>query len=94
MHHAGPPSGRRRTRPCSPPAVCRLSAADALGIFVIIRAHPTRPFCGNWGSMLSEWELWACAQHYVKRHGEDAAVMAAFRCDELLAAGDTEGVRH
>jgi hypothetical protein len=44
--------------------------------------------------MISEWELWACAQHYVTEHGENAAVHAAFRCDELLAAGDRQGVRH
>ena len=27
----------------------------------------------------------------VKRHGEDAAIQAAMRADELLAAGDVEG---
>jgi hypothetical protein len=45
-------------------------------------------------SLLSEWELWACAQHYVTRHGEDAAVIAAMRCDELLNASDFEGARN
>jgi hypothetical protein len=45
-------------------------------------------------SLLSEWELWACAQHYVTRHGEDAAVFAAMRCDELLNASDFEGARN
>nr|WP_243415148.1 hypothetical protein [Altererythrobacter segetis] len=44
-------------------------------------------------SSISDWELWACAQHYVAEHGEDAGVMAAFRCDELLDAGDHEGAR-
>lgn len=44
--------------------------------------------------MLSEWELWACAQHYVTEHGEDAGVMAALRCDELLDACDYEGARN
>jgi hypothetical protein len=42
---------------------------------------------------LSEWELWACANHYVAQHGEDAPVMAAMRCDELLDACDYEGAR-
>jgi hypothetical protein len=45
-------------------------------------------------SLLSDWELWACAQHYVAQHGDDAAVMAAFRCDQLLDAGDHEGARN
>jgi len=43
--------------------------------------------------MLSEWELWASAQHYVSQHGEDAPVIAAMRCDELLDACDYEGAR-
>jgi hypothetical protein len=42
--------------------------------------------------VISDWELWACAQHYVSRHGEDAGVMAGMRCDELLRAGDFAGV--
>ena len=45
-------------------------------------------------SLLSEWELWACAQHYVTQHGEDAAVFAALRCDELLNASDFKGARN
>jgi hypothetical protein len=43
--------------------------------------------------MLSDWELWACAQHYVSEHGEDAGLAAAMRCDELLDACDYEGAR-
>ena len=41
--------------------------------------------------MLSEWELWACANHFVNEHGEDAAIFAAFRADELAEAGDERG---
>jgi len=44
--------------------------------------------------MLSEWELWACAHRYVTEHGEDAGVIAAMRCDELLEARDYEGARN
>ena len=43
--------------------------------------------------MLSDWELWACANAYVDRHQEDAPVIAAMRCDELLEEGDLAGVR-
>jgi hypothetical protein len=43
--------------------------------------------------MIPEWELWACAHHYVTEHGKDAGVFAAMRCDELLGAGDFEGAR-
>lgn len=43
--------------------------------------------------MLSDWELWACANHYVRRHAEDAPILAAMRADELLAEGDMEGAR-
>lgn len=43
--------------------------------------------------MISEWELWACANHYVARHGADAPIIAAMRADELLAEGDLGGAR-
>ena len=43
--------------------------------------------------MITEWELWACANHYIREHGEDAAIMAAIRADELLAMGDMAGSR-
>lgn len=44
--------------------------------------------------MLPQWELWACAHHYVTQHGQDAAVMAGMRCDELLKGGDYEDARN
>jgi hypothetical protein len=44
--------------------------------------------------MLSEWELWACAHHYVKKHDVDAPIVAAMQADELLDAGDVDGVRN
>jgi hypothetical protein len=45
-------------------------------------------------TLLSSWELWACAQHYITEHGEDAAIIAAMRCDELFEAGDLAGVKN
>ena len=45
-------------------------------------------------SLLSEWELWACAQHYVMRHGEDAGLIASMRSNELLDACDYDGARN
>ena len=44
--------------------------------------------------MLSDWELWACANDYLTKHGEDAPIIAAMRCDELLDACDYEGARN
>jgi hypothetical protein len=44
-------------------------------------------------TLLPEWELWACAQHYITEHGADAPVIAAMRCDQLLDACDYEGAR-
>lgn len=43
--------------------------------------------------MISDWELWACGNSYIKRHQEDAPVFAAMRCDELLEQGDVAKVR-
>lgn len=45
-------------------------------------------------SLLSDWELWACAQYYVTQHGKDAGVIAALRCDALFAEGDLDGARN
>ena len=41
--------------------------------------------------MLSEWELWGCAQEMIRQHGFDAPIFAAMRADELLEAGDRDG---
>ncbi len=41
--------------------------------------------------MLSEWELWACANEAIRQHGFDAPIHAAMRADELLEAGDLDG---
>jgi hypothetical protein len=43
--------------------------------------------------MITEWELWACANYFVREHGEDAPIVAAMRADELLAEGNLEGMR-
>jgi hypothetical protein len=42
--------------------------------------------------MLTDWELWACAHRYVREHDFDAPVFVALRLDELLEAGDLDGV--
>lgn len=42
-------------------------------------------------SMLTDWELWACANEYVRQHGVDAPIVAAMRADKLLEAGDLDG---
>jgi hypothetical protein len=43
--------------------------------------------------MLTDWELWACANHYIIKHQADAAIVAAMRADELMAQGDLAGAR-
>lgn len=43
--------------------------------------------------MIDDREIWACANFYLKNHGENAQVLAARRADELLAAGEAEGHR-
>ena len=45
------------------------------------------------GGAISEWELWACANHYVQKHDEDAPIIAAMRVDELFAQGDLAGAK-
>ncbi len=41
--------------------------------------------------MIADVDIWRAASLLIKRHGDDAAVVAAQRADELLAAGDLEG---
>jgi triphosphoribosyl-dephospho-CoA synthetase len=36
-------------------------------------------------------DIWRAANLLVKRHGEDAAIEAAQRADEMLKRGDIEG---
>jgi hypothetical protein len=40
---------------------------------------------------IADIDIWRGADLLMKQHGEDAAVVAAQRVDELLAQGDTEG---
>lgn len=42
--------------------------------------------------VLTEWELWACANEMVRQHGFDAPILAGIRADELLECGDFDGV--
>ena len=44
--------------------------------------------------ILSDWELWACANEYVRQHGFDAPIFAAMRADELDAECDIDGARN
>jgi hypothetical protein len=44
--------------------------------------------------ILSDWELWACANETLKQHGEEAALSAATRADALLEKGDQDGVHN
>lgn len=44
--------------------------------------------------MLSEWELCACANHYIRKYSDDAPIHAAMQADKLLAEGDLEGAKN
>ena len=43
--------------------------------------------------MTEDIDIWRAAHLLVKRHGADAATVAAQRADELLAEGDLDGER-
>lgn len=45
-------------------------------------------------AVLSEWELWACANELIRRYGFDAPVHAAMRADELFESGDDDGAKN
>ena len=41
--------------------------------------------------MIPALDIWRAAQLLVKRHGDDAAIQAGMRADELLVEGDIDG---
>jgi coenzyme F420-reducing hydrogenase delta subunit len=41
--------------------------------------------------MIADIDVWRAALLLLKRHGSDAAIVAAQRADECLAVGDIEG---
>ncbi len=41
--------------------------------------------------MISDREIWACAIETIRQHGEDAAIHAAMKADELLEVGAIDG---
>ena len=47
---------------------------------------------GSEAGLITEWEIWACAQQLVKQHGGKAPDAAADHIQALTVAGDAEGV--
>jgi hypothetical protein len=43
--------------------------------------------------MLSDWELWACANHVLQTHGDKAPLHAAELIGALALAGDAAGIQ-
>ncbi len=43
--------------------------------------------------MISDWEIWGCANLVIKQHGDGATFYAAGRADDMLERGDMEGKR-
>lgn len=41
--------------------------------------------------MTADLDIWRAANLLIKRHRDDAAIVAARRADELLAEGDLDG---
>ncbi|OYU37312.1 hypothetical protein [Novosphingobium sp. PASSN1] len=42
--------------------------------------------------MLSDWELWACANEVLKTHGDKAALFVAEQIGVLVLEGDQTGI--
>ncbi|OYU34823.1 hypothetical protein [Novosphingobium sp. PASSN1] len=42
--------------------------------------------------MLSDWELWACANEVLKSHGDEAALFVAEQIGALVLVGDNNGI--
>lgn len=55
------------------------------------RSPSPAPAPYNARMIVVDLDVWRCAALLTKRHGKDAAIVAAQRADELLDAGDAEG---
>ena len=57
--------------------------------------HPLRTL--RWRSydphMLTDWELWACANELIRQHGADAPIHAAMKADKMMERSDLDGAR-
>lgn len=40
--------------------------------------------------MITEWKLWACANHMVKEHGQEAVTKAGERLLDMMANNDMQ----
>lgn len=54
--------------------------------------EPKPPFASCRKSMISDRELWACANEVIRQHGEGAGMFVAERIAALAQAGDLEGI--
>jgi hypothetical protein len=45
-------------------------------------------------AILSDWELWACANTAIEQHGTEALATCRERADALLEVGDRDGVKN
>jgi len=43
--------------------------------------------------MLSDWELWACANQVLTSHGDNAPIHVAEQIGVQVLAGDEQGIR-
>ena len=83
-------------------ALCRSSRGSGLGGAdrndedrrALVRAESSSGAAGLKMAILSDWELWACANECIRQHGSHAAVHAALRADELDAEGEVEGAQN
>ena len=42
---------------------------------------------------ISQWEQWAVAAHFIRKHGQEAPLVIAMRADHLLEEGEVRGAR-
>lgn len=70
-----------------------VAASKLDGIADRLYAVSSRAIRKSRANMTEEIDIWRAAHLLVKRHGEDAAIVAAQRADELMAQGDLDGQR-
>jgi hypothetical protein len=63
--------------------LCEASLQGKAGVLLLVER-----------AVLTNWELWACANFYLKKHLDDAPIIAAMGADELQEQGDLDGAKN
>ncbi len=63
-----------------------------MGYYTLVSVNVTMPHMTLFDQEGADLDVYRSANELIEQHGEDAPIHAAMRADELMEAGDMEGV--